>query len=57
VEQKKFKSFISGNRFETLLFMDHKHLIGLIYNKEPNNMRHIKWCIIIGTLRIKIMHH
>jgi len=54
---KKFKSYISGNKFETLLFTDHKPLVGLFNNKEPNNMRHIRWCITISMLRIKIIYH
>ena len=53
---KQFKSYISGNQYETLLFTDHKPLIGLFSNKEPNNARHIRWCITISMLRIKILY-
>jgi len=53
---KEFKYYISGNKHETLLFTDHKPLIGLFNNKEPNNMRHMRWCITISMLRIKIMY-
>ena len=52
----KFKPYISGNLFETLLYTDHKPLVGLFKNKEPNNMRHIRWCILISMLRIKIIY-
>jgi len=36
---KKFKSYISGNKFETLLFTYYETLVDLFNNKEPNNMR------------------
>ena len=52
----QFKYYISGNKYETLLYTDHKPLIGLFSNKEPNNMRHIRWCITISMLRIKILY-
>jgi len=53
---KQFKQYISGNRYETILYTDHKPLIGLFSNKEPNNTRHIRWCITISMLRIKILY-
>jgi len=53
---KEFKYYISGNKYETLLYTDHKPLIGLFSNKEPNNMRQIRWCITISMLRIKILY-
>jgi len=39
----EFKYYISSNMHETLLYTDHKPLIGLFNNKEPNNLRHIRW--------------
>eukprot|EP00833_Pecoramyces_ruminatium_P014240 jgi/Orpsp1_1/1188272/evm.model.d7180000063560.1 len=51
----EFKYYISGNKFETLLYTDHKPLLGLFNNKEPNNIRHFRWCILISMLRIKIL--
>ena len=39
-----------------MLYTDHKPLIGLFNNKEPNNLRHIRWCITISMLRIKILY-
>jgi len=53
---RQFKSYISGNKYETLLYTDHKPLVGLFGNKEPNNARHIRWCITISMLRIKILY-
>jgi len=38
------------------LYTDHKPLIDLFNNKEPNNMRHIRWCIKISMLRIKFVY-
>jgi len=35
---------------------DHTQLIGLFNIKEPNNMRHIQWCITISMLKIKILY-
>ena len=55
--RKKFKYYISRNKFEKLLYTDHKPLVGLFNNKEPNNMRHIRWCITISMIRIKIIYH
>jgi len=51
-KKKKIKSYISGNKFIFFLFTDHKPLISLFNNKEPNNMRHIKWCTTISIPRI-----
>ena len=53
---EKFKPYISGNMYETLLYTDHKPLVGLFKNKEPNNLRHIRWCILISMLKIKILY-
>ena len=37
---KKFKSYLNSNNFKTILFTDHKPLVGLFNNnKEPNNAR------------------
>jgi len=51
--QKKFKSYISGNKFETQPLTDHKPLVGLFNNKEPNNMRHKKNSHADALSRIK----
>jgi len=47
---KEFKYYISGNKFERLLYTDHKPLIGLFKTKESDSIRHIRWCIIIKIL-------
>jgi len=39
-----------------LLYTDHKPLIGLFKTKEPDSIRHIRWCITISMLRIKILY-
>eukprot|EP00833_Pecoramyces_ruminatium_P017519 jgi/Orpsp1_1/1191551/evm.model.d7180000086902.1 len=52
----EFKPYISGNPYETLVITDHKPLVGLFKNKEPHNMRHIRWCLTISMLRIKIIY-
>jgi len=39
---KEFKYYISGNKFETLLYTDHKPLLGLFKIKEPDSIRHIR---------------
>ena len=46
----------SYNKIETLLYTDHKPLMGLFSNKEPDKIRHIRRCITISTLRIKILY-
>jgi len=46
----------SFNKFETLLYTNHKPLMGLFSNKEPNSIRHLRRRITISTLRIKILY-
>ena len=53
---KEFKYYISGNKFETLLYTDHKPLIGQFKTKEPDNIHHIRWCMTISMLWIKILY-
>ena len=53
---KKFKSYFAGNKFETLLYTDHKPLVGLFKNKETNNARQTRWVILFSMLKIKVLY-
>lgn len=39
---KKFKHYILGNKFDTILITDHKPLVGICTNSEPTTSRHLK---------------
>jgi len=52
----KFKSYISGSKFDTILYTDHKPLVGLFKNKEPNNSRQTRWVILLSMLNVKVMY-
>jgi len=52
----KFKSYISGSKFNTVLYTDHKPLVGLFKNKEPNNARQTRWIILLSMLNVKVMY-
>jgi len=49
---QKFKSYISGNKYETLSFTDHKPLVGLFKNKETNNSRQTGWVLFLSMLKV-----
>jgi len=53
---KKFKAYISGSKFETMLFTDHKPLIGLFGNKETVNARQTRWVLLLSMLKVKVMY-
>ena len=53
---KKFKPYISGNKQETLLFTDHKPLIGLFKNKETMNSRQTRWVLLLSMLKVSIIY-
>ena len=53
---QKFKSYISGNKNETLLFTDHKPLVGLFKNKETNNSRQTRWVLLLSMLKVKVLY-
>eukprot|EP00833_Pecoramyces_ruminatium_P001282 jgi/Orpsp1_1/1175314/evm.model.c7180000053383.2 len=53
---KKFKSYISGNPYETLLFTDHKPLVGLFNGKETHNSRQTRWVTLFSMLKVKVMY-
>ena len=51
---KQFKSYIEGNQEKTVVYTDHKPLVGLFSNKEPNNSRHARWCIDLSMLGVRV---
>lgn len=53
---KQFKYYIEGNPFETIVYTDHKPLVGLFKNKEPTNGRHARWCIDLSMLRVVVKY-
>ena len=53
---KKFKSYISGNKYTTLLYTDHKPLVGLFKNKETNNSRQTRWVLLLSMLNVKVLY-
>lgn len=54
----KFKPFITGNEFETILITDHKPLVGLFTNKQP--MDHDKqltnWILTFSMLKVTVKY-
>jgi len=48
----KFKQYILGNKIPIKVITDHKPLINLLQNKEPNNARHARWCLLVCSLNI-----
>ena len=53
---KKFKPFLTGNSFETILFTDHKPLVYIFNNKEPTSSRHVRWITEFSTLKINFKY-
>jgi len=53
---KKFKSYISGNPYETLLYTDHKPLVSLFKSKETNNARQTRWVLLLSMLKVKVIY-
>jgi len=53
---KKFKSYISGSKFEILLFTDHKPLISIFKSKETLNARQSRWVIMFSMLKVKVIY-
>ena len=37
-----------------MVYTDHKPLVGLFSNKEPNNSRHARWCIDLSMLGVRV---
>lgn len=53
---KKFRPFILGNKTKTTLYTDHKPLLGLFNNKEPNNSRQARWIVYFSTLQVTVKY-
>ncbi len=52
----KFKSYINGNKEETILYTDHKPLVGLFNNREPNNARQSRWVTTLSMLKVVVKY-
>jgi len=50
----KFKPYFIGNKYDTILYTDHKPLVGLFNNKEPNNACQARWVITFSMLKIVV---
>ena len=53
---EKFKSYITSSKFETILYTDHKPLVGLFRDKETNNSRQTRWVLLLSMLRVKVIY-
>ena len=45
-----------GSPFITIVDTDHKPLLGLFKNKEPNNARQTRWCLTASMLKVDIRY-
>jgi len=53
----KFKPYILGNPIQTIVYTDHKPLIGIFKrNKEPTNARQTRWITEVSSLGIEIKY-
>ena len=52
----KFKAYITSSPFTTIVYTDHKPLIGILHNREPTNHRHLKWVSMISSLNLNIQY-
>jgi len=53
---KKFKHYITGNKFITTLYTDHQPLVGLFSKSEPSNNKHLKWVSLLSSLKVKVCY-
>jgi len=53
---KKLKAYIVGNPIQTIIYTDHKPLVGLFKRKEPNNARQTRWCLTASMLGVEIRY-
>ena len=52
----KFKSYITGNDFETILYTDHKPLVGMFKNKEPTDKQLANWVLEFSMLKVVVKY-
>ena len=52
----KFKPYIMGNPHKTIIYTDHKPLVGLFNKKEPANARQTRWCMAANLLGVEIRY-
>jgi len=52
----KLKPYIDGNPIPTIVYTDHKPLLGLFKNKEPHNARQTRWCLTASMLGVDIRY-
>jgi len=53
----KLKSYIMGNPLKTIVYTDHKPLVGLFTkNKEPINARQTRWCLNVSSLGVEVKY-
>jgi len=52
----KFKSYIAGNVFETVLYTDHKPLVGMFKNKEPTERQLTNWILEFSMLKVNVVY-
>jgi len=50
------KPYIIGNPIKTIIYTDHKSLIGLFKNKEPHDARQTRWCLTASMLGVEIKY-
>jgi len=52
----KFKPYILGNPFRTILYTDHQPLVPIIKNNEPNTSKHARWCLLFSQLQVDVVY-
>jgi len=52
----KFRSYITGNTFDTTLYTDHKPLVGMFKNKEPTERQLSNWILEFSMLKVNVVY-
>jgi len=53
---KKFKAYIVGSKYITIVYTDHKPLVSIFGKREPTSSRHLKWVTELSILNVKVMY-
>ena len=53
---QKFKPYISGSPFNTMVYTDHKPLVYIFAKREPTNSRHLKWITELSILNVQVAY-